>query len=53
MLMRKSHKEVGTMEKQLKPYETADVEVINLGASDILTLSAGFEGEEHTFSLLG
>jgi hypothetical protein len=41
------------MEKHLKPYETVDIDVITLGASDILTLSAGFDGEEHTFSLLG
>ena len=41
------------MKMNVKTYQTPDVDVINLGASDILTLSAGFEGEEHTFSLLG
>ena len=34
-----------------KAYQTPDVDIINLGEADILTMSSGFDGEIHTFSL--
>lgn len=39
------------MENLFKSYEAPSVDVINVGESDILTMSSGFDGEAHTFSL--
>jgi len=39
------------MKMNVKTYQTPDVDVINVGESDILTMSSGFDGEYHKFSL--
>ena len=35
----------------LRIYDAPEVEVISVLAADILTLSAGFDGDEHEFEL--
>ena len=36
----------------LRTYASPEVEVIAVPAADILTLSAGFDGEEHELSVM-
>ena len=37
--------------KSFGTYETPTAEIISVAAEDILTLSAGFDGDEHLFDL--
>ena len=37
--------------KRFKHYETPEIDVVRLTDEDILTISAGFDGEEHEFLL--
>jgi len=39
--------------KQLNAYESPSVTVSTVSEDDILTMSSGFDGEYHTFSLFG
>ncbi len=50
--MQVSRKEGSTVKSNtFKTYETPAAEVMTVSAADILTFSAGFEGEEHDFLL--